>query len=352
MTTFVMPIIVLGMLILLHELGHFLVARSAGILCREFSIGFGPSIYTWESGETDFSLRLIPLGGYVLMAGEMGFDEEEDEEDSPFRPAEPGRNFTDKSVLTRMGVISAGPITNLLTALVLFFVIYSIVGIPVPTLQIGEIEPGYPAQEAGFQRGDEIVMIEGQSVDEWGDVVEIVQINPHQQLTFTVQRNQQHIDIDVVPREHPEREYGYIGMAPQTQSKRQPVGMAFANAFHWTGQVIFLLGATLWQMITGATGTDQLMGVVGMGAEIGRAAEMGLANLLSLTGSISASLGFLNLLPIPALDGSKLIFLGYEGITGHGIDPDKESFINMIGFALLIGLFLYVTFQDVMRLTG
>ncbi len=353
MTTVIITIIVLGMLILLHELGHFLAARRAGILCREFAIGFGPAIYTWQDDETEFSLRLIPLGGYVLMAGEMPVDEEEDEEESPFRPAAPGRNFDDKTVLTRMGVIFAGPITNLVTAVLVFFFVYAVVGIPMPSLQVGQLEPGYPAEEAGFAVGDEVEMIDGEPVETWDELVDKVQVSPGRPMIFTVRRNRHTEQIEVVPGQHPDYEQqGYIGLAPQVRAVREPAWAAVAQSIRWVGHVIVLMGVTLWEMITGTTGTDQLIGVVGMGAEIGRAAEQGLASVLSLTGSISAIVGFMNLLPIPALDGSKLIFLAIEGVRGRPVDPEKEGLINMIGFALLIMLAVYVTFQDIIRLTG
>ncbi len=336
----------LGVLVLVHELGHFLVARRAGVLCHEFSIGFGPKLYSWKPGETQFSLRAIPLGGYVLMAGEIPGESGKE------LMAEPGRNLNEKSVWTRMSIAAAGSFTNFLLAIVLFFIIFSLLGIPTPTLVLDHVEPGLPADQAGLEAGDRVIALNGEPVESWMEVVFTVRDHLETPVIFTVERNNQIIENEVVPQADPDQGHPQVGIASQVETIREPVLTALWEAIKWTGEVLVLLVVTLTRMITGREGADQLIGVVGMGAEVGRAAQMGLANVLALAGSISASLGFINLLPIPALDGSRLVYLVIERISGKPLDPEKEGLINLIGFVLLILLAIYVTFQDITRLTG
>ena len=350
MVTALLTIVLLGILILVHEAGHFLVARRVGVLCHEFAIGFGPKIYSWEGGETTFSLRAIPLGGYVLMAGENASALEGEV------PAESevGRRLGDQSVGARAAIMAAGPLTNIVLAAVLFFTIYAAVGVPFPSLTVAEVQPEYPAAAAGIQEGDRIVGLNGEPVEEWADVVRRVRENPGNPMTFALVRNGRELNVEVVPeiRSEDGEAIGFAGIGAELDTIRLSPGTALVQALSWTFMVIVLLGRTLMEIVVGTTGSDQLMGVVGMGVEVGRATQMGLASLLSLMGSISASIGFINLLPIPVLDGSRLVLLGVEAISGKTLDPEKESLINLVGVALLILLALYVTVQDILRITG
>jgi len=347
--TILMTILVLSFIILVHELGHFIAARRAGILCHEFSIGFGPALYSWDDGETHFFVRSIPLGGYVLMAGEVASPAEEGNVQTPYPPAEPGRNLADKSALQRMTVFAAGPATNFLAAMVLFFVIFGVVGIPQPTSQIERVEAGYPAEEAGIEVGDRIAAINGVQTETWEDVVREIRGRPGEETTITVERDGQRQEVSVEIGYSPHEEgIGYIGIQPTSHPVRQSLPAAAIEAVAWTAMVFVMLVEVFINLLGGET--EALLGIVGVGAEVGRAAEMGLANVLWTTASISASIGFFQLLPIPALDGSKLLFLLVEVIRGRPLDPRKEGLINFIGFAFLILLVIYITFQDIARL--
>lgn len=350
MTTAVMTIVILGFIILVHELGHFIAARRAGILCHEFAIGFGPVLYSWRDPETRFSVRLIPLGGYVLMAGEIPSGPE-DEGESPFPPAEPGRNFTDKPVLTRMGVIAAGPATNFVAAFAVFFVVLAGVGVPAPTVEIAAVMPDLAADRAGVRPGDQVLAIDGVDIETWDDVVMTVRERPDRQVQMLVQRDGRQVELELLVGRSPhEREAGYIGIEPQVRTERIPAVPAVAEAASWTGVVLIMLFEVFLRLFQGETAN--LLGVVGLGAEVGRAATLGAASVLWMVATISASIGFFQLLPIPALDGSRLIFLVIEGIRGRPMDPEREGMINFLGFAFLILLVLYVTFQDITRLLG
>lgn len=351
MSTVVITIIILGFIILVHELGHFVAARRADVMCHEFSIGFGPALYTWHSGETRFAIRVIPLGGYVIMAGEVVSPAEEgaEEEDAPWPPAEPGRNIGDKSVPTRMLVFAAGSLTNFLAAIVVFFIVFAAVGIPQVSVVLEEVEPGYPAAEAGLRSGDRILSIDGVQIQTWQDVVETVQDRPNREVVIVVQRDGRQVDLLVNVGTSPEEEdIGYIGVLPRVIPVRTPIPRALTQAVTWTLTTIVMLAQVFIRMLGGETGN--LLGVVGLGAEVGRAAELGLANVLWMVGAISASVGFFQLLPIPSLDGSRLLFLLIEAVRGRPMDPEREGLINMIGFAFLVLLIIYVTFQDITRL--
>ncbi len=347
--TILMTIVILSFIIVVHELGHFIAARRVGILCHEFSVGFGPALYSWSDGETEFFLRAIPLGGYVLMAGEVASPAEEGDRELPYPPAEPGRNLNDKSPLQRMAVFISGPLTNFVAAMAIFFVIFGVVGIPFPTAEIERIESGYAAEEAGIRPGDRIVAINGGETESWDDIVEEIRARPGEEATITVERDGEQRDVAVNVGYSPHEEgIGYIGIQPATSPVRQSIPAAAFEAVAWTGMMFVMLVEVFVNLLGGQT--DALLGVVGVGAEVGRAAEMGLANVLWATASISASIGFFQLLPIPALDGSKLLFLLVEVIRGRPLDPEKEGLLNFIGFAFLILLVIYITFQDIARL--
>lgn len=350
MLSVLITVLMLGLLILVHEAGHFLVARRSGVLCHEFSIGFGPLLYSWEGHETTYSIRAIPLGGYVLMAGETGSALEGE----PPPSEEIGRRMNDKPLKTRAAIMAAGPLTNIVVAVLIFFLIYAAVGIPYPSLIVNEVQEGYPAASSGIEVGDRIVAVAGEPVEEWMDVVTLVRGHPGETLTFTVERQGTTRELELTPTEVDEagETIGYAGIGSETEQVRFPVTTSFLQALSWTFTVILLLGRTIGEILIGTTGTDQLMGVVGIGAEVGRAAQMGLASVLSLAGSISASVGFINLLPLPVLDGGRLLLLGIEAVSGNRLDPQKEGLINLVGVALLILLALYVTVQDILRLTG
>jgi regulator of sigma E protease len=335
MTTALVAILIFGVLIAVHELGHFLVAKLVGIRVHEFSIGMGPTLFSGRRGETLYSLRLLPIGGFNRMAGmESG-----DLEDS--------RGFNTRSIPQRMAVIASGSLMNFLLAIILFVIVFMGIGMPSNTTVIGGVLPGRPAELAGFQVGDRITAIDGQKVGTWKQLVEIIHKSPGQKLDVEIERNQQTLLIQVVPELETQKRIGLIGIE-QTWVK---LGL-FSSIVLGVQQaltVAVLIITSLVKMISGQMPAE-VAGPVGIVHMAGEAARLGLASVLSFTGLLSLNLGIINLLPIPALDGSRLLFLGIEWIRGRPVNPEKENFIHLIGFAALIFLMIAITYQDILRL--
>jgi len=336
--TFVVSVLVFGLLIFIHEFGHFLVAKRVGIKVLEFALGMGPKLFGFQKGETLYSLRLFPIGGFVRMAGM----EPQDLDDE--------RGFNKKSVWQRMAVISAGPAMNLVLAVFLFASIFAFIGLPRPEPIIGEVIPGHPAAAAGLQPGDRILAINGEKVGSWAEMVALIQKHPGQPLTLEVQRGQERLKIKLVAesrRTDDGRELGFIGIG-QALGRQNPLE-ALKNGLLQTIGIVFFWFKALALMISRKMAPD-FAGPIGITQMIGEATRSGLTNLLSLAGALSANLGLINLLPIPALDGSRLLFLLLEAVRGKPIDPARENFIHLIGFAVLIFLAIVIAYQDLLRL--
>lgn len=341
LTTFAASVLVFGLLIAFHELGHFLLARRAGVRVHEFALGFGPKVVAWRRGETSYALRLLPLGGFVRMAGTSP-----DEADDP-------RGFARKTLGQRFSVIVAGPLANFLLAAVLFAVVFAAYGITVPAdgTRVGDVLEGYPAAEAGLRPGDRVLSIAGRPVRSWQDLVDIVQANPGRPIVFVVERDGAERSLTVTPRANPQRGgRGFVGMSPEVTVRRLSVPAAAWQGVAHTGRIALLWAESLARMLRGGGGAD-LAGPVGIIATIGEQARIGLVNVVWLAAVLSANLAFINLLPVPALDGSRLVFLGLEAVRGRPIDPEKENFIHLVGFAMLMLLIMLVTFRDIQRLS-
>lgn len=340
MTTFWASVLVFGLLILFHELGHFTIAKLVGIKVHEFSMGFGPKLVGFKKGETRYNLRAFPLGGFVRMAG-MDPEEEDVEE---------GRGFNEKTVWQRMGVIFAGPLMNFVLAALLVAVIYVVQGIPVASsgTKLSQVVPGYPAAEAGLKAGDKIVAINDRPVERWDEVVESINRNPEREIEITVDRNGKLLELYVVPQEREDGK-GFIGIMPQAEYQRMdPLSAVFQGA-KYTVQVTALIFQFIGKMIFGQEPAD-LGGPVRVVYEISRAAEFGMVHLLNLAAILSINLGLFNLFPVPALDGSRLVFLVLEKVRGKPVDPEKENFIHLVGFSLLLLFILVITYNDLLQL--
>lgn len=336
--TILVAVLVLGLLVVVHEAGHFLAARRAGIRVHEFTIGFGPALYRRRIGETLYALRVIPWGAGVRIAGM-----EPGEVDDP-------AGFARQSIRTRAGVIFAGPFMNLLLAVLLFAFIFSVLGIGRATLTVAQVLPGGPAAEAGLRPGDRILEVEGRRVASWDQVVAVVQASPGRPLSFVVERGGARREVMVTPERSPtDPRLGFVGLAPVVRMERQPLAGALWSGVKETYRVSVLLVRGMLLAVTGKV-EARLMGPVGIGQLIGEAARMGLRELLYLTAVLSANLALFNLVPIPALDGSRLLFLGVELVRGRPVDPARENLVHLVGFALLMILFLVITYMDLARL--
>lgn len=338
MLTLIASIFVFGILILFHEFGHYSIAKLVGIKVHEFSIGFGPKLLGISKGETTYSLRVFPLGGFVRMAGMDPNEEEYTDE----------RGFNKKTVGQRAAVIFAGPLMNFFLAACLFMIVFMWQGIPVATSQIGSVVPGYPAEQAGIMAGDQIVAINGQYKEKWEDFVAGVSERPEEVITVTVLRDgvEKQFQLTTVKDENGQ---GKIGVISTTEYQKMGLLPAIGMGVEWTAQLTLTIIDFVAKMIFGQAPAE-LGGPVRVVSEIGKAAQVGFFFLLQLAAFLSINLGLFNLFPVPALDGSRILFLAWEKIAGRPVDPVKENYIHLIGFGLLLLLMVVITYNDILQL--
>lgn len=331
MQTAISAIFVFLLVILLHELGHFTVAKLVGIKVNEFSIGMGPKILQKQNGETKYTLRILPIGGYVKMEGE-----DEDSNDP--------RSFGSASPLARMGVLAAGAFMNFVLAIIVLSIVSFNIGLPTTT--IGEIVPDSPAQSINLLAGDKIVRINNLDISNWDSLAKAINDSQtDKELEIDLIRDNTEQTVKVMPVEEDGRRV--IGIRPEYESS---ITSAIKGGFQKTWMFITLMFEFVKMIFRGQVSTNDLSGPVGVITEVGKAAKMGFTDLLLMLGFISVNLGFFNLLPIPALDGSRLVFAFVELVRGKPIDPEKENFIHLMGFAFLIVLMLVVTYRDLIRI--
>jgi regulator of sigma E protease len=326
-------ILILGLLIFVHELGHFLVAKMVGIKVHEFALGMGPLVWSRKSGETLYSLRALPIGGFNRMAGM-----EPGEENDP-------RGFNAKSVGQRMGVIAAGSLMNFMLAIVLFVIFF--MGIGTVSNKIAGVLEGSPAQMAGLEPGDRIVAVDGRDTSTWEQLTAAIRAKPEQEIQLIVNRGGEQLQVVLTTLRDEQENVGLIGVRPSIEKK------GFFESI-WLGiklsvSLIVLIVQQLFLMIGGQVPAD-VAGPVGMVQIVGEAVNFGIGTILQFAAMLSLNLGIINLFPIPALDGSRLVFLAVEGVRGRPINPEKENFLHFIGFVLLIGLMILITYQDVWRI--
>ncbi|OIJ17870.1 RIP metalloprotease RseP [Anaerobacillus alkalidiazotrophicus] len=413
MNTLISIIIIFGLLVFIHELGHLIFAKRAGILCREFAIGFGPKLFSFKKDETVYTIRLLPLGGFVRMAGEdpemieikpgyqiglvftptgkvkdivinnkskypnarvitvekidlehqlyiQGYDEDNefrtyyvdpkadyiyDEQRTQIAPH--NRQFGSKTLSQRAIAIFAGPFMNFALAAVILMAFSLIQGMPVNKPIVGDVIPDGAAIEAGLQKGDLVVAIDGKPLETWDDLTSVIQKSPNQELTFMINRNGEVFSVAIVPDERigvNEQKDGFIGVYPPTEFA---LFGSIMFGLTQTYEYIVLIIESLGMLITGQFTLDHLSGPVGIYNYTGQAAEMGILVLMQWAAILSVNLGIINLLPLPALDGGRLIFIGIEAVRGKPIDPQKEGIVHFVGFALLMLLMLVVTWNDI-----
>lgn len=333
-----MTILAFGLIIVVHELGHFLGARAAGVRVEEFAIGFGPPLLRWRSPKTLYSLRLLViLGGYVRMAGMDAASKD---------PADRGA-FYNKTVRQRALVFAAGPAMNFILAVILFFVVFGVVGVAGPTLEVAEVRTGYPAATAGIRPGDEVLAVDGRPVADWAALVAAIQGRAGQEVRLLVARGAERLHFEVVPIAEGGR--GLIGIVPASAVATYPpltaLGRGFGETFAFT--VAWIRGLAL---IIAGRGAADVTGPVGIARMLGQAASVGASNFLFLLALVSVNIGLANLLPIPVLDGSRLVFLGVEAVRGRPIDPRRENLVHLMGFMFLMALFVILTYRDLLQL--
>jgi len=339
--TVVLALIIIAVLILVHEAGHFVAARRIGIPVYEFSLGFGSKLFSTKKDGVEYSLRLIPLGGYVRMAGEEPGD------------ANNPNGFNHRTPLEKMIVSFAGPFMNFVLAILIFIYTFAVIGIaqPVDDAILGEVIKDKPAYEAGLQSGDRILEVDRQKVSSWQDFVGIIQDEPAgQPILLTVQREGKNLALSVTPTVNESNGKSMLGVYSQIEYERQGIITSIKMGFIQTYQMTVLLLQGLGMLISGGASTSDLAGPVGIASMVGEAARGGIVYLLSFSAFLSINLGILNLLPIPALDGSRFVFAIVEAIRRKPMDPEREGFIHWLGFLFLMGLIVLATYNDILRL--
>ncbi|WP_313798645.1 RIP metalloprotease RseP [Cytobacillus sp.] len=417
MSTVIAFIVIFGALVFFHELGHFVFAKRAGILCREFAIGFGPKIFSHKKGETIYTIRLLPIGGFVRMAGEdpemieikpgyrigLLFNEKEEankiiltnkekypdarvvevehadiehdlvikgyvegDEDERLQSfpisanavlvengtetliAPYDRQFASKTLWQRTMAIFAGPMMNFILAFVVFILIGLLQGIPTNDPVLGKLTEDGAAMEAGLKEGDYIQSVDGAEISSWSDVVEIIRKHPNKELQFSLERNGEELQLPVTPKvqEAEGEKIGIIGVfQPMEKSPIKAISHGAKETYLWTKEIFVMLG----KLVTGQFSIDALSGPVGIYVSTDTVAKSGIFYLMKWAAILSINLGIMNLLPIPALDGGRLMFFAVEAVRGKPIDRHKEGMVHFIGFALLMLLMLVVTWNDIQR---
>lgn len=334
--TIIAALFLFGFIVFFHELGHFLFAKKAGVKIQEFAIGMGPKIISKQKDNINYSIRALPIGGFVAMEGE---DEESHNPDS----------FGEKTILQRASILFAGPFFNIILAIVLFVPVFFSMGVPTNSNVIGDVTENSPASKAGLLKNDIILQIDSVKTNSWEDIVSALQQNKGEESTILINRDGEEKTIKITPEKLEDGRF-IIGI---TQSYKKDFLTSITSAFTVTFEMIVQMITFLVQLVTGTLPNemkDSVAGPIGVIGIVSDAASMGLINLIYVGAVISLNLGVMNLLPIPALDGGRLLFLGIEAIRGKKLEPKTEIMINNIGFIALMALMLMVTYKDILRL--
>ena len=337
-------ILILGVIVLIHEFGHFIFAKKSGIYVYEFSIGMGPRIHKWtrKNDETEYSLRLIPIGGFVQMAGE-------EIDDDPNVPK--NMKFSVKTFGQKFMTVIAGIMNNFILAIVLFFIIALFTGAPQNKAIVGEISEDYPAYTSGLQTGDRILKVNGKDASTYDTLALQLQVNNGKTIKMEVERDGKTETINLKPKKVKQDDedvykYGFAITDEIQTGFFASVKYAFSKTISLLHQMILIVA----YLITGNLNINALSGPVGIFSIVGTAANSGIWSILSLTALLSVNVGLINLLPIPAFDGGRLLFIIIEKIKGKPVDPRLENTIHSIGFFLLMALMILITYNDIIRL--
>ena len=338
----------LGILIIIHELGHFLVAKKTGVGVLTFSIGFGPKLLGRKIGETEYLLSAFPLGGYVKMVGE---DPEEE-----VQGVDVQRSFSHQGLAKRAAIVAAGPISNLLLAVVIFICIFLSYGVPVLTTRVGGVEPNSPAAQAGIQKGDQIVGIDDQEVKKWEELSGQIKESQGRVLKLRIQRDGQEIKLAVQPIKREGRnvfgerqESWAIGIASEPALEKSSPWLAVREAFSRTWDYSSLTLVALFKMIKGEVSPKTLGGPLLIAQMAGQQAREGLGSFFFFVAILSINLGVLNLLPIPVLDGGHLLFFLLEGMLGRPVKLKHRERAQQVGIFVLIMIMIYAFYNDIAR---
>lgn len=367
LTGYIVPfVLVLSLLVFVHEMGHYLVGRWSGIRILAFSVGFGPEVagYT-DSHGTRWKLSAIPLGGYVRFFGDAdAASRPEKEEFEMLTPEERAQTLSGAPLWKRAATVAAGPIANFLLAIVIFAVLFSIFGKPVADPVVAEVKSPSAAERAGVQPGDVLLALDGMTVTTFDDVRRYVSVRPEIPITVTIRRGDEERDLPMVPERSEitdqfgnKMEIGLIGIVTNQQSGNFRVEQltplqAIGEGVRQTGHVITGTFDYLVNLVTGRMNADQLGGPVRVAQASGQMATLGVAAVLQLAAVLSVSIGLLNLMPVPVLDGGHLVLYALEAVRGRPVGAAAQEIAFRIGLAMILSLMVFATWNDITRLIG
>lgn len=336
-----LAIILFGFIVFFHELGHFLLAKKNGIDVDEFAVGMGPVLFRKKYRGTVYSIRILPIGGFCAMG------EDEEASDSP-------NNFNKKSVWARISVIAAGPIFNFILAWVFSVILIFMTGYDEPV--VGAVEEGYPAYEAGLRPGDRITEMGGKNIHIFREISAYLQFHPGENVSLTYERDGKETSVTLTPEYDEELGYARVGLGSAGYT-RSDLLSAFSYGTYEVKYWIQVTIDSLRMLVTGQIGVDQLSGPVGIVDVVDDAYQQSrsygvlvvTAQMLNLAILLSANLGVMNLLPLPALDGGRLVFLFVEAVRKKRVPPEKEGYVHFAGIVLLMILMVVVMYNDIQR---
>ena len=329
---------------LAHEFGHLLFSKRAGIRVHEFGLGFGPTLYSTRRNLTTYKINLLPILGYVKIAGVDTDDPEE-------KSTPENEKYYTKSALQRFNSIFAGPFFNLVLGFLVFTAVFMFSGIPTGvTNEISAISPGSEAVRIGLKPGDRLIAINKLKHENPEDAVKVIHQSPDKELVLTIEREKKLININAIPKLNKQAKIGLIGFSLKVNYKRSgPLEAIYYGAKETAGLIIMML-AILGKLMLGRLALSDLAGPVGIAQITGQYAHHGLISLLSFIGFFSVNVAVINLLPLPALDGGRLFFILLELVRRKPISIDKENMVHQVGMYVLLGLLAVLTVNDLLRL--
>lgn len=346
MSNIFVTIFVLGFIILIHELGHFLSARLIGVAVPEFSVGMGPRLFKYQGKQTVLSLRALPLGGYCLFESDTTLTDER------------GRSLSilGRGPWEKIFVSVSGPLMNFILAALILILLFTGVGMPTGyEAVVGAVNENGPAAQAGLLPGDRILQVGNEPVTDWLQMTEVMQgFSPGESLDLVVERGAERLSMSVTPEYDEGEGRMLIGISLDPQhvlTTRYPLGQGIILGFQRMLSLSLMMLLSIGQLFSGAAEvTENLAGPVGLVQMISETASTGWINTIFLMAFLSINLGILNLLPVPALDGGKIVLYFIELLRGKPMDQEKEGWIHMVGYVLLMGLILVLTYQDILKL--
>lgn len=342
--------IVLGVLVFVHEFGHFLVARFFGVGVTKFSLGFGPRVFGKIVGRTDYCLSAIPLGGFVKMVGE--------EPDCEVNPEDMDCSFSNKHVFKRILIVAAGPVFNFFLAILIFYIMFQVAGLMVVKPIVGSVQDDSPALTAGIQKGDIIKEINGKNIESWTEMSKLIAKCKGEKIELTIARGDLFINIILIPKIKTEQNlFGedvnryVIGIISSGEVYTKPLNFvqALKESLNQTWKITSLTITSVGKMIQGIVSADSMGGPIMIAQMAGDQARAGIENFIFFIALLSINLGILNLFPIPVLDGGHLLFFGFEAISGRPVSDKIREVTQQIGVFLLLTLMAFVCYNDIVR---